>query len=111
MVLTLRLWKGLSSCLLVEAVDGYSVVFAPPARRNLVTRGVRLNDLVGRRFQVGEVTLKGPRLCEGCGHLERLVGAQLWPFLAGRARLRAAIMTGGVIRVGDTIEVGPERDP
>jgi len=90
----------------LDALAREAVVALEPAaaRRNLVTRGVRLNDLVGRCFQVGEVTLKGLRLCEGCGHLERLTGAQLRPFLAGRAGLRAAIITGGVIRVGDTIE-------
>lgn len=79
-------------------------------RRNLVTRGVRLNELVGRRFRVGEVTLKGVRLCETCGHLEQLAGTKLRPFLAGRAGLRAGIVIGGVIRVGDAIQVEPERD-
>jgi MOSC domain-containing protein YiiM len=80
------------------------------ARRNLVTRGVRLNELVGRRFRVGEVTLKGVRLCGPCGHLEQLAGTKLRAFLAGRAGLRAGIVIGGVMRVGDAIQAEPERD-
>jgi MOSC domain-containing protein YiiM len=78
------------------------------ARRNLVTRGVRLNDLVNCSFQVGEVTLVGIRLCEPCGHLERLTGQKLRPFLAGRGGLRAGIVTSGMIRVGDPIKTSDE---
>lgn len=78
------------------------------ARRNLVTRGVRLNALVNHRFRVGEATLVGIRLCEPCGHLEQLTGRRLRTFLAGRGGLRAGIVTGGVIRVGDRIEAEPE---
>jgi hypothetical protein len=78
------------------------------ARRNLVTRGVRLNDLVNRQFQVGEVTLVGIRFCEPCSHLESLTGQKLRPFLAGRGGLRAGIVTGGVIRVGDVIRASDE---
>lgn len=78
---------------------------ARDARRNLATRGVRLNDLVGRRFRVGEVTLMGIRLCEPCAHLEQLTGRTLRPALQGRGGLRAGIVTGGMIRVGDPISL------
>jgi len=78
------------------------------ARRNLATRGVRLNALVNRQFRVGEATLLGIRLCEPCGHLERLTGKTLRPGLASRGGLRASIVTGGVIRRGDAIEVERE---
>ena len=78
------------------------------ARRNLATRGVRLNALVNRAFRVGEATLMGIRLCEPCDHLERLTGRTLRPALTGRGGLRAGIVTGGLIRVGDAIEVEPE---
>jgi len=78
------------------------------ARRNLATRGVRLNDLVGRRFRVGEATLMGIRLCEPCAHLERLTGRTLRPALEGHGGLRAGIVTGGMIRVGDAISVEAE---
>ena len=78
------------------------------ARRNLATRGVRLNDLVNRRFRVGGATLIGVRPCEPCGHLEQLTGRRLRPLFAGRGGLRAGIVTGGVIRVGDPIEADVE---
>lgn len=72
------------------------------ARRNLVTRGVRLNDLVGKRFRVGEVECYGDRLCEPCAHLERLT--RLSPrALAHRGGLRADVLNGGEIAVGDAV--------
>jgi len=74
------------------------------ARRNLVTRGVSLNDLVGREFRIGEVRLRGLRLCEPCTHLSSLVGQDVVPGLVHRGGLRAQIVRGGVIRVGDPVE-------
>ena len=76
---------------------------ANESRRNLVTRGVQLNHLVGREFRVGDVKLRGIRLCEPCSHLERLTGGALIKGLHHRGGLRAQILTGGVIRAGDTI--------
>lgn len=73
------------------------------SRRNIATRGVRLDDLVHVRFRVGNATLLGIRLCEPCGHLERLTGKTLRPALNGRGGLRAAILLDGIIRVGDAI--------
>ena len=94
----------------IEALAAETGVSLQPrdARRNLATRGVRLNDLVNRVFRVGEATLVGIRLCEPCGHLERLTGQTLRPGLVGRGGLRAGIVTGGLIRVGDAIEVEQE---
>src|SRR6187431_2646233 len=43
-------------------------------RRNVTTRGIRLNDLVGRRFRVGGVVCEGTRLCEPCQHLTDQLG-------------------------------------
>jgi MOSC domain-containing protein YiiM len=73
------------------------------ARRNLVTRGVALNHLVGRRFSVGAVTLRGTRLCDPCAHLEKLTGPGVLRGLIHRGGLRAEIVSGGVIKVGDAI--------
>jgi len=89
----------------VEALRGeYDVAMAPSeARRNLVTRGVPLNHLVGREFQVGNVRIRGIRLCEPCNHLEGLTGKPVIKYLAHRAGLRAQILTAGVVRVGDVI--------
>ena len=72
------------------------------SRRNIVTRGVPLNHLVGREFQVGEVTLRAIRLCEPCSHLEGLSRKGVLRALVHRGGLRAQILTGGTIRIGDT---------
>ena len=73
-------------------------------RRNLVTRGIALNHLVGREFTVGEVRLRGHELCEPCGDLARMTGKlQILPGLVHRGGLRAEILEGGVIRVGDEV--------
>ncbi len=81
------------------------LVLAPgDTRRNLVTRGVALNHLVGREFRVGEVRLRGHELCEPCTDLARMTGKpQILPGLVHRGGLRAEILEGGVIRVGDPI--------
>lgn len=90
----------------LEAMErDYGVNLDPgEARRNLVTRGVPLNHLVGRTFRVGEVELRGVRLCEPCRHLARLVQADVVPGMVHRGGLRAEILTTGIIRVGDRVE-------
>ena len=91
-----------------EAIEAlmreYNVDLAPgEARRNLVTRGIALNHLVGRDFQIGAVKAHGIRLCEPCDHLQRLTGRQLIEGLRHRGGLRAQILTPGPIRVGDSL--------
>ena len=78
-------------------------------RRNIVTSGVRLNDLIGVTFSVGEVTLEGIRLCEPCAHLAGLVTPEVLPGLVGRAGLRARVVTGGTVSPGDAITVPLDR--
>ena len=73
------------------------------ARRNIVTRGVDLNALVGQEFQIGPARCIGRRLCEPCSHLQRLTGAALLRPLVHRGGLRADILTSGVVRVGDAV--------
>jgi MOSC domain-containing protein YiiM len=73
------------------------------SRRNLLTRGVPLNHLVGKEFTVGTVKLRGIRLCEPCGHLEKLTVRGIKEGLCHRGGLRAQILQGGVLRVGDAI--------
>jgi len=83
----------------------YGVELSPSdARRNIVTEGVPLNHLVGREFHVGEITLRGMRLCEPCSHMEKLTQKGAMRGLIHRGGLRAEIVTGGTIRVGDGIE-------
>ena len=72
------------------------------SRRQVVVRGVRLNDLVGRRFRVGEVECYGTRLCEPCAHLEGLTKPGAMRALA-HTGVRADILTDGEIAVGDAV--------
>ena len=82
--------------------DGIEITWED-ARRNIVTRGIRLNTLVGHRFRVGDVECVGRRLAEPCSHLQRLAPAGVLRALVHRGGLRADIVTGGTIRVGDPI--------
>lgn len=72
-------------------------------RRNLLTKGVPLNHLVGQTFSVGSVTLRGIELCEPCSYLEECTGILLKKALLHRGGLRAQIIAGGTLRVGDEI--------
>jgi MOSC domain-containing protein YiiM len=72
------------------------------APRNIVTRDIRFNELVGRRFRIGIVECYGNRLCEPCIHLEQLAGITV-SALAHRGGLRADILNDGDIRVGDPL--------
>ena len=76
-------------------------------RRNLITVGVSLNDLVGKTFKVGDsVVLKGIELCEPCGLLEKLTGLKgLVTAMKHRGGLRAQVIEPGEIRDGDSIEI------
>jgi len=74
------------------------------ARRNIITRDVDLNALVGRRFRIGDVECLGQRLCEPCSHLERLTGSGVLRALIHRGGLRADILNDGQIEVGSAIE-------
>ena len=73
------------------------------ARRNIVTRGIELNALVGRRFTIGSVECIGRRLAEPCSHLEKLTRPGIMRPLVHRAGLRADILVGGTISVGDAV--------
>jgi MOSC domain-containing protein YiiM len=91
-----------------EAIEAllrdYGVELAPgEVRRNVVTRGVPLNHLVGKEFKIGEVKIRGIRLCEPCDHLQRLTGRSVIKGLHHRGGLRGQIMSSGVIRVGDAV--------
>ena len=77
-------------------------------RRNVTTRGVRLPELVGHRFRIGEVTCEGIRLCEPCTYLDEVTGKPVREPLRHRAGLRADILTDGHVAVGDPIvDLGP----
>ena len=89
----------------LEELFAKGVDLAPAeARRNLVVRGIALDDLIGRRFRVGEVECLGQRRCEPCSHLERLTRPGVLRGLVHRGGLRADILSGGRIRTGDSVE-------
>jgi len=85
-----------------EVLDEIDLPWAE-ARRNIVTRGISLNALVGRRFRVGSVECVGRRLAEPCSHLEKLARPGLLRPLVHRGGLRADIASGGRIEVGDEV--------
>ncbi len=76
-------------------------------RRNLLTRGVPLNHLIGRRFRVGAVVLEGTELCEPCQYLADLIHQPVFKPLRHRGGIRAAIIEGGELRTGDSIAALP----
>jgi hypothetical protein len=76
---------------------------AADARRNIVTMGVQLNELVGACFSFGEVTVRGIRLCEPCTHLARTSVPDVLKGLVHKGGLRAQIVRGGMVRIGDAI--------
>ena len=93
----------------IEAIEAlkrdYGIELNPgESRRNIVTRGVPLNHLVGREFKIGEVTLRGTRLCEPCSHLQKLTQQGVMRGLVHRGGLRAEIVTSGMLQVGDAIK-------
>ncbi len=88
--------------------------FAPPLgadehRRNLVTRGIELNGLVGREFMVGEVRCRGMRLCEPCTVVEGYSSRPVLRALVHRGGLRADVLTDGAIHGGDPVYALDER--
>jgi len=99
----------------VEALEAakreYQVEITPDqTRRNLLTRGVPLNHLVGRDFMVGEVRCHGLRLCEPCKHLEKLTIEGIRAALVHRGGLRAQILSSGTLRTGDVIRLVKDED-
>jgi hypothetical protein len=87
------------------AAAGQALDFAG-TRRNVLTRGIDVNALVGRTFSIGDVVCEGRRLCEPCSHLERLSGPGVLRPLIHRGGLRADVLSDGEIRVGAPIRTG-----
>ncbi|MCE2460788.1 MAG: hypothetical protein J4F38_08425 [Pseudomonadales bacterium] len=105
---------GIVSIIEAEAVDAFNVttgltVSPDETGRNVVTRGIRLNDLVGRTFRIGEAVLKGFELCEPCLVLGgRLATASVRPHevvkaFTHSAGIRAQVVASGQVSAGDQI--------
>jgi MOSC domain-containing protein YiiM len=91
-----------------EAIEGMAAehgveITAAESRRNVLTRGIDLNALVGKRFSVGDVECVGVELCEPCKHLEGVTRPGVIKGLAHRGGLNADILTDGEIAVGDEV--------
>jgi MOSC domain-containing protein YiiM len=96
-----------------EAIEGLKAdtgiqIQPSEIRRNVMTRGVSLNDLLGHRIRVGEVEAVVTELCHPCNHLQKLTQAGVLRGLTNRGGLNADVVAGGAIRVGDQLEdLGP----
>ena len=91
----------------VEAVASEGDVSVEPAatRRNVLTRGIDVNALVGKRFRIGAVECEGVELCEPCATLEGMTQPGVIKAFVHRAGLNADILTDGEISVGDPVTV------
>ena len=96
-----------AEALVAATQEGGLPVDAIDTRRNIVTAGVPLNHLVGRRFRVGDATLMGVKLCEPCSHVEKVSGKAFRRFLVHRGGLNAVILDSGRIARGDAVEPLP----
>lgn len=84
--------------------DGEGIELTPAeSRRNIATRGIDLNALVGKRFTVGEAECEGIMLCEPCSGLQKMTKPGVLKGLVHQAGLNAAILSGGQIAVGDEV--------
>jgi len=91
-----------------EHLDAFAaesgLAFGPrEARRNIVTCGVDLNELVGREFRIGDVLIRGIRLCEPCNYLAKQTSSEVLRGLVHKGGLRAQILIKGIITVGDSL--------
>lgn len=92
----------------IAGIEGeYGIKIGPgESRRNITTLGISLNELVDREFRIGEVTVRGMRLCEPCAYVAGLIGhPDALKALVHRGGLRCDIVTEGTVRVGDTVRV------
>lgn len=92
----------------VEAMEREHGISIEPreSRRNVVTRGIDVNELVGKTFRIGDVECRGIELCEPCTHLQAMTKPGIIKGLAHRGGLNADILGDGEIRVGDTVAPG-----
>jgi MOSC domain-containing protein YiiM len=87
------------------AQDGDVAIEPAATRRNVLTRGIDVNELVGKRFRIGDVECEGVELCEPCAHLESMTQPGVIKAFVHRGGLNADILTDGEISVGDAVTV------
>jgi MOSC domain-containing protein YiiM len=89
----------------IESLQNENEIDITPdqTRRNVITHGISLNNLIGRTFLVGAIKLRGVRLCEPCQYLANRTDSRILPSMNHKGGLRAEILTEGIIHIGDTI--------
>ncbi|MFN0094753.1 MAG: MOSC domain-containing protein [Dehalococcoidia bacterium] len=105
-------WKDQQLTIIAgELLDELGI--APPdLRRNIVTRGIDLHDLIGLEFQIGSAILRGKRICAPCGYIQRLNQRPgLFKALDGRGGIRVRVVSNGTIAVGDEVRILGVGDP
>ena len=85
------------------ALQGDVSIEPAATRRNVLTRGIDVNNLVGKRFRIGDVECEGVELCEPCGHLESMTQPGVIKALVHRGGLNADILSDGEINLGDPV--------
>jgi MOSC domain-containing protein YiiM len=100
--------KGDITLIEAEALEAFTIetgieLTHEESRRQVLTRGIRLNYLVGKRFKVGEVEVIGRELCEPCSHLQSLTRSGVLRGMVHRAGLNADVVRPGRIAVGDRV--------
>jgi hypothetical protein len=90
----------------LESLRAEHGIELPPSdtRRNILTRGIRLSDLIGRQFRLGGLLCEGVEICEPCIHVQQKVGKPILKPLVHRGGLRARIVASGTVHVGDAVE-------
>ncbi|HWK47826.1 MAG TPA: MOSC domain-containing protein [Stellaceae bacterium] len=87
-----------------DILRDYKIDLSPEEhRRNITTRGVPLNHLVGRRFRIGGCVVEATRLSIPCRHIEEILGKPVFDPLVHRSGLNCRILEGGTVRLGDPI--------
>jgi len=87
-----------------DVLRDYKIELLPEEhRRNITTRGVPLNHLVGRRFWIGECLVEATRLSVPCRHIEEILGKPVFDPLVHRSGLNCKILQGGTVRLGQAI--------
>jgi MOSC domain-containing protein YiiM len=90
---------------LAAVLDDTGIVLGPEEhRRNITTRAIELESLLGKRFHIGEIICEGVRPCPPCTHLEEVTGKHVMKPLVHRGGIRVRVVAGGWIRVGDPIQ-------
>ena len=94
-----------------ENIDYYNIKYGLNIpyldfRRNIVTKGIKLNDLIGKKILVGNLEIEGVDLCRPCRHLTEVLGQDniLKEFLR-RGGLRCQVLSSSIIKIGDKIKV------